>query len=228
MKIISHRGGAAFGLENSATAIKTSLEYNVDAIELDIRYTKDGHAVLIHDHTTERVAETSLNVHNSTLKELKAIKLKNGERLLTLEEALQIIDNRLPVYLDIKDFSTVRSFVQTLNKFPKTEVTLTGRIHHFVKAAAEEHGDTDFLVQSHFGPFEIIQTAKKLNATGITLNAWLLNPLTYRLVKRANLRLCIYTVNNPIVMWFIGKFYNDVWVNTNVPDRYVTKKRKKA
>jgi len=221
MKIISHSGGAGLGLQNTSSAIQASLNYDIAAIEIDVRYTRDGHAVLVHDHTTKEIADVALNVHNSTLKELKALTLKNGEHILTLEEALKLIDNRAHVFLDLKDFSTARSLVQTLQKFPKTQFTLTGRIQHFIKGVAEECGEhVDFLAQSHFGQFEIIQTALKNGAAGITLNFWILNPLTYHLAHRYKLRLCVYAVNSPTLIWFIQKFYPDVWVTTDHPDRF--------
>lgn len=233
MKIISHSGGAGLGLQNTAEAINASLKYKIDAIEIDVRYTRDGHAVLSHDHTTKAIANRNLNIHNSTLEELQALTLNNGERILTLEEALTLIDNRTHVYLDVKDFSTARSLVNTIKQFPATQFTLTGRIQHFIQSVAEECDNADFLAQSHFGQFEIIQTAKKTGAVGITLNVWILNPLTYRLAKRYDLRLCVYAVNSPAMIWFIRKFHPDIWVTTDRPDlfskpRKVKKSKHKA
>lgn len=227
MKIISHSGGAGLGLQNTSSAIKASLLYKIDAIEIDVRYTKDGHAVLVHDHTTKDIADKNLNVHNSTLKELRALTLKNDEKILTLDEALRLIDNRTHVYLDIKDFSTARSLVKTIHAFPKTQFTLTGRIQHFIKSVAEECGNADFLAQSHFGQFEIIQTALKSGAAGITLNFWILNPLTYHMAKRYDLRLCVYAVNSPALIWFIRKFHPDIWVTTDRPDLFSLPKKQK-
>jgi glycerophosphoryl diester phosphodiesterase len=228
MKIISHRGGAGLGLENTASAIKATLTYDVDGIEIDIRYSKDGHAVLVHDHTTARISDTVLNVRGSTLKELKAITLKNGEKILTLHEALKLIDGRLPVLLDFKDSSTVRALLQLLDKFPNNTFVLTGLMYEFIKIVADERGHTEFLVQSHFSSFEIVQEAQRLGASGITLNAWLLNPLTYRMTRRNGIKLYVYTVNSNYVMWFIRKFYKGgIWVSTDVPQKFVNKKEKK-
>lgn len=227
MKIISHRGGAGFSTENTASAIKTSLQYNIDAIEIDVRYTKDNFPILIHDFTTKRIADKTLVVHESTLADLKSLTLNNGEKLLTLEEALIIIDGRVPIYLDVKDCSTVRSLTKTLNNFPETTFVLSGRIYHFMQAVAREHGNVGFLVQSLLNPYDVVRTAQRLDATGIAINAWLLNPLTYWTAKRAKLQICTYTINNPVLMWFIGKLYPDVWVNTNIPNRYVSKQSSK-
>lgn len=227
MKIISHSCGAGLGLENTASAIKASLQYDIDAIEIDVRYTRDGHPVLVHDHTTQRIADKNLVVKNATLKELRQLTLKNGEKILTLQEAIELIGNKVPIYLDMKDTATVRSLLKILDKYPDSTFVMTGRIHEFIKTVSDERGHTSFLVQSHFGPFEVIQTAKKLGAVGITMNAWILNPLSYRLAKRYNLRLCIYTVDSRFVMWFIRRFYNDIWVSTNVPHHFVSKRKNK-
>ncbi|MEO9475266.1 MAG: glycerophosphodiester phosphodiesterase family protein [Cyclobacteriaceae bacterium] len=63
----AHRGGYAYGLENTIGTILTSLENHSQAVEVDVRMTKDYHLVLFHDETIKRVLEGKRNVKVSEL-----------------------------------------------------------------------------------------------------------------------------------------------------------------
>jgi hypothetical protein len=46
---IGHRGARAYEPENTLRSFKKAVEMGVDAVELDVRKTKDGQLVVIHD-----------------------------------------------------------------------------------------------------------------------------------------------------------------------------------
>ncbi|HET9514113.1 MAG TPA: glycerophosphodiester phosphodiesterase family protein, partial [Gemmatimonadales bacterium] len=52
--IIAHRGASAEAPENTLEAFRLGLEQGCDAIELDVRLSRDGVAVVIHDPTLMR------------------------------------------------------------------------------------------------------------------------------------------------------------------------------
>src|SRR6266542_23196 len=99
-KIISHRGAAGLALENSLESIKAALKLPVYAIEFDVRHTADGKLILLHDAHTGHVSNKTLLAQNSTLEELRALTLHNGEHIPTLEEALELIGNKTRIMLD--------------------------------------------------------------------------------------------------------------------------------
>ena len=47
--VIAHRAGRALSPENTLAAIHKAIALGVDYVELDIRATKDGHLVIMHD-----------------------------------------------------------------------------------------------------------------------------------------------------------------------------------
>jgi len=56
MKIIAHRCGTHNGLaENSVDAARRSLQTGADCVELDIRFSRDGEATVIHDSDFRRL-----------------------------------------------------------------------------------------------------------------------------------------------------------------------------
>lgn len=57
--VVSHRGDWRYAPENSLEALKRCIALGVDIIELDVRFTKDGHLVAIHDKTVNRTTNGS-------------------------------------------------------------------------------------------------------------------------------------------------------------------------
>ncbi|AMM31554.1 Putative monophosphatase/phosphodiesterase bifunctional enzyme [Sinomonas atrocyanea] len=51
----AHRGAAVERRENTLAAVRSALEAEADFIEVDVRVTRDGHVVLLHDPTLERL-----------------------------------------------------------------------------------------------------------------------------------------------------------------------------
>lgn len=64
---IAHRGGKP---ENTLAAIRSAKAHGASGVEVDVRFTKDGHPVLIHDSTVDRTSDGSGYVHEMTLEEI--------------------------------------------------------------------------------------------------------------------------------------------------------------
>ena len=62
----------------SLQGIQNCIDMGVDMVEIDLKKTKDGHLVLIHDRTVDRTMNGKGKVEDYTLAELKAMQLKNG------------------------------------------------------------------------------------------------------------------------------------------------------
>jgi glycerophosphoryl diester phosphodiesterase len=226
-QIIGHRGAAGLALENSPASIKAALALPIDTIELDLRRTGDGELVVIHDRHTGRVANHKVYVSEVSLKELQAIPLHNGEHLMSLDETLQLIDNQKHIVIDIKISGIAEELARIIAKHPKTTFTISSRKYNELEAIHELLPDLPFLAQSHVSPTEVVHDAHQLHATGISINKWLLNPYIYHLAKRAGLKVYVYTVNHPWLMWYISQFYPDVVVYTDHPERFLHLAEKK-
>src|SRR5262245_16835756 len=99
--LYAHRGAAVELPENTLPAFQRALELGADAIETDAHLTADGHIVLSHDPTGERMARVPLAIERATLAEARAWDVGRGFvdrqgasfagrgfRIPTLEEAL--------------------------------------------------------------------------------------------------------------------------------------------
>jgi len=100
--VIAHRGASAVAVENTRAAIERAVDLGVDGIEIDIRITGDGVAVLAHDPDLRRLAGSDLVVATTPLSDLQAAYAD----LLTLDEALALMPNGA-IVLDIKPTAEV-------------------------------------------------------------------------------------------------------------------------
>ncbi len=78
----SHRGYHETAVENTEAAFRAAVEMGFPGLETDLRLTRDGQIVLLHDATLARVAGIDREVAGMTRRELEGIRLRNGERLL--------------------------------------------------------------------------------------------------------------------------------------------------
>ena len=86
--VAAHRGWRSRYPENTMEAFRAAVELEVDQIETDIRITKDGELVLIHDDKVDRTTNGSGKVCEMTLAELRALDAGNGAKIPTLIELM--------------------------------------------------------------------------------------------------------------------------------------------
>ncbi len=221
MKIIGHRGAAGLALENTLPGIELARLLGVDSIEMDVRKTKDGKLVLCHDADLSRVSRRSAKIGNRTLGELQAITLNDGQSTVpTLEEALSIAGS-IPVIIELKEEGCADELIKVLAKFPDVNTSIASfKLGQLAELRVKLPGA--FLVGlERTKPFDIIQFARNLKLDGVGLNFWLLNPLTYFLVKRSGLSLYVFTVNNRFVGKMIALLYPDAAICTDHPEWFI-------
>lgn len=121
--VVSHRGDWRYAPENSIEAIQRCIDLGVDIVEIDVRLTKDGHLVAIHDKTVDRTTTGTGKVRDLTLKEIKALYLRNAcgvkgshFQVPTLEEIMLVAKDKIMINLDKTEGETVRECYNVLKK----------------------------------------------------------------------------------------------------------------
>lgn len=225
MKIIGHRGAAGSELENTLASIKAAVDMGVYAIEIDVRKTRDDQLVILHDPKLSRVANDKRKIKKLRLKQVQRVALHSGSNVPTLAEALDVIGNKL-VYIELKESGCIEPLLKILKKFPKARVRIASFKHDELEKLKPLVPKLKIYALERTKPFDIIHNAKRLNLDGIGLNFWLLNPLTYYLVKKAGLDIYVYTVNNRFQAKFLNLLYKDIAICTDYPERFIAKTRK--
>ena len=104
--VVSHRGDWRNAPENSLQAFQNCIDMGVDMVELDLKKTKDGELILMHDNTLNRTTNGTGKPEDYTLAELKKLRLKNGAGFLTrhkiptLRETMLLCKGKILVNVD--------------------------------------------------------------------------------------------------------------------------------
>jgi glycerophosphoryl diester phosphodiesterase len=105
--VVAHRGASADEPENTFPAFEAAIEAGADAVELDVRMSRDGQAVVIHDASVDRTTGGRGLVRDQSVRELKTYRMRSssGERaeIPTLVEALTVLSGRVAVDVEIKN-----------------------------------------------------------------------------------------------------------------------------
>ncbi|MBD0711348.1 MULTISPECIES: glycerophosphodiester phosphodiesterase [unclassified Streptomyces] len=112
--VVGHRGDPYRARENTLRSIVSAVERGADTVEVDVRTTKDGVPVLLHDDTLKR-----LWGHDRPLASLTREQVAEVSRggIPTLREALLTAgETRLMLDLPGGDESTVRTIVGTVRE----------------------------------------------------------------------------------------------------------------
>ncbi|NLV41461.1 MAG: glycerophosphodiester phosphodiesterase family protein [Candidatus Hydrogenedentes bacterium] len=108
--VIAHRGAHAGIPENTISAYEKAIELGADFVEVDLRTTKDGRIVSMHNDTVDSYAKGAKGkVADFTLAELKALDIGSRvgpewaeTRIPTFEEILEVCRGRIGIYVDLK------------------------------------------------------------------------------------------------------------------------------
>jgi glycerophosphoryl diester phosphodiesterase len=130
--VVAHRGVHDAIPENTLAAYQRAIGLECDFVEIDVRTTKDGHLVSIHDSTIDRysIRGEKGKVADMTLAELQAIDIGSRvdpkwaqERVPTVRDILQLCRGRIGIYLDVKSAS-IEQLVDLVREFEMEQDTL--------------------------------------------------------------------------------------------------------
>lgn len=152
--VVAHRGDWRNAPENSLQAIENCIEMGVDMVEIDIRETKDGALVLMHDTSIDRTTKATGKVKDWTLDSLKTLNLVDGlgvetaHKIPTLTEALQLCKGKILVNLD-KSYPILDKCVAIAKE--------TGTLNQIVIKGSKSKAEVqatfgDYLEEIHFMP----------------------------------------------------------------------------
>ncbi|MBL0386569.1 glycerophosphodiester phosphodiesterase [Tumebacillus sp. ITR2] len=143
--VLAHQGASGHAPSNTREAFQLAVQMGSDAFETDIHMTKDGHVVLSHDETVDRLTDARGWIRDKTLAELKEIDFGykftldggrtfpfrgKGVSIPTLEEVLEEFPG-IRVNMDIKQKTPPMemALVETIKRFRAQERVLVTSFH---------------------------------------------------------------------------------------------------
>lgn len=110
MAVIGHRGAPSQAPENTIPSFLKAIEAGVDFVELDVRSSRDGCLIVMHDDRVDRTTDSKGPVSHFTLEELKSMDAGGwfspsfrGVKIPTLEEVLNLVKDVVSVVVDLKE-----------------------------------------------------------------------------------------------------------------------------
>lgn len=119
VKIIGHRGAKGYEPENTLCSFKKALELNVDMIEFDVRALPSGELVIMHDAIINRTTNGKGRTANISFNKLRKLDAGKGERVPTLQESLDLIGQKVQVYIELKGRNVAEGVADVLRQYLK-------------------------------------------------------------------------------------------------------------
>jgi HAD superfamily hydrolase (TIGR01484 family) len=99
----AHRGGLREYDDNAAGGFKWCLERGVRGFEVDIRLTKDGHLIVMHDSTVDRTTDGTGKAEDLTLEQYRNLKLNAcSETVPTAEDIFNVFKGRDDFFIELE------------------------------------------------------------------------------------------------------------------------------
>ena len=114
MIFVAHRGASAYEPENTLLSFKRGIELGGNTVEFDIRKSKDGEIVIMHDAELDRTTNGSGKVNDYTLEELKKLDAGKGEKIPTLKEALDFLNGKCHIAIELKEDDLEEAVVSSI------------------------------------------------------------------------------------------------------------------
>lgn len=219
--LVAHRGGAKLAPENTLVAFRSAVEeWGADMLELDVRLSKDGEVMVIHDATVDRTTDGSGRVADFTREELQTLDAGyafadvagehsfrgRGVTIPTLED---LLDACPTVWLNVeaKEAQVARPLVELVRRRGETHRVLVAAEHESNRADARGYvgpwGASRrhcilFWLAHHLpggGPYTPAVDALQIPETWKCVRV-----LTARLVREAhrrNIPVHVWTVDDP-------------------------------
>lgn len=212
--VIAHRGDRVAAPENTLYALRKAVEMGVDAIEFDVRMTRDGVPVLLHDADLDRTTDATGALSGRTLAELAQVnagaKFPGGtteaHRIPRLEEILDAF-RTIPIVIEVKELAAAEPTERMLRRFGAESRVLVGSAENPVMewfyrtglaTCASMADATTHMVMSVFGirplrpRYDVLSVPTRYHGFPIPVRRMAQS------AQRADIPTQVWTVNDPV------------------------------
>ncbi len=194
--IVGHRGARGVKPENTLSAIKYAIEKGVDIVEVDIRRTKDNHLILLHDEDFKRLTGRALKPSELELSFIKENITIDGEPIATLDEALELVNGQVSMFLEIKEPETIDDVLEAVLKHNALHWIAIISFYDEALIIAKELLPAVKTGLVYFKPPGRIFEAKKLNADFVLPYYKIATAKANAVAHKLGLKVVVWTIND--------------------------------
>jgi len=221
-KIMGHRGAKAYEPENTLRSIRRALEMGVEAVEIDVHLSRDGHLVVIHDATVDRTTNGSGRVADLTWAELRRLDAGLGESLPGLEEVVEVVRGRAHLLVEMKDLRAIKPLADF---FAHHHLFEDAHVISFWHPALKELRQLDPRLRTGVlfvgCPVDPAALANQAGAEALVLHYQYVTPTLVHLAHQAGLQVAVWNIDTvpdllpllPLEVDYIGSNAPDILLN---------------
>jgi glycerophosphoryl diester phosphodiesterase len=196
---IGHRGAAGHAPENTLAAIETGVTLGADFVEIDVRRTADGVLVALHDASVKRTTDGRGRVDALSLRQVRAFKAGNGERIPTVEEVLKsVAAGPAGLMLELKVAGAADLTVETVRAAEfKNPVVYASFLHHELARIRVVEPEAALMMLFDRLPRAPVAYAAQYQPAYVGLRHDRANRPLVEAFHGANMLVWVYTANRP-------------------------------
>jgi len=229
--IVAHRGYSGKYPENTITAIQGGIDAGSNGIEFDVYRCASGQIVLMHDKTLNRTTDGEGQVAEATLADLQKLDAGSwkgaqfaGERIPTLDEALDVFEHTgVTAVIEVKAMEVEAKELSTLISsheakacviaFSPDKIKEIKKVDDGIRCGLLVGG-----IPEGYSPADwLLEQAKKLGCEVLSINYQVLSPDIIREMRRNNVEVWAWTVNDLAVMQALVDWGID-GITTDLPE----------
>ena len=192
---IGHRGARAYEPENTLTSFRRAIELGVDAIELDVRKTKDNELVVIHNADVNKTTNGNGPVSSFTLEEIKKFVVEKGEHIPTLEDVLDTVGKRVKILVELKEEGTEEKVIELIRRKKLMDDVIIISFNEDVLRKVRELNDNVTLGLIYVRHKNPIQSALVLKAEYLLPLYRFTHSVNVKKAHEAGLKVIVWTIN---------------------------------
>jgi len=198
---IGHRGARGHAPENTLLSIDTGIRLGAQMVEFDVQLHPSGALLVIHDLRLERTTNGKGRIADRSLDYVRGLDAGQGQQVPTLEEVLDLVDQRVGVNIELKTSGgTAAGVARVVRDYIrdgwKPEQFLVSSFHlpelaDFRDAAPE----IPIGVLLCGVPLEWAAEAAELSAQALNISDEFADPRLIGDAKQRGMKVYVYTVN---------------------------------
>lgn len=202
MFIWAHRGASGWYDENTQAAFTAAIEKQADGIEMDVLLF-NGKPVVLHEPWLERTTGTQKYLDELSEFEFSQLLTPSGEKIVTLEQALDKIKGRCQVNLELKDpaceqavLSVIRQQVK-LGHFAWQDFLISSFDHQLLQRMVHLAPQLRYAALIGHIPLNLSATLKPVSYYSVHCDLAFINASLVEQAHDMGLKVYVYTVNRP-------------------------------
>lgn len=205
---VNHRGFSAEAPENTLAAFRMSKQKGFGTVECDVRFTKDGVPVILHDKTVNRTSNGRGEVSDLTFDELLQLdfgswkgEVFQGEKIPTFLQFLQLCQSlKLNAYVEVKEGASAEQVKQIylMTEDFSVDITWISFEEEILRQLAELNKELRLGILTHFATVETLEFLNSLGVAKVFVDCCY-TTLSARQIRRceeANIPLEVWTVDS--------------------------------